>query len=140
WSRDILTKLDDYLEIEKEVLARQKTMDDDQEEKNMIIEFFRGKLEDLGHDADRDKILLPSTIIADWVSEATREKYATNRASAFLKGLSISYLSKSDRNGKRMWLWTGGHSDKHKDSIPGDHWRPYKAAGLPIQQAGPPIW
>lgn len=126
WERDVLTKLDDYLAIEKEIKTRQDVIDDDQSEKEFIIEHFRHKLEELGHDPDRHKVLIPSAIIADWVSEATRERYATNRASAFLKGLNVPYLSKSDREGKRMWMWTGKQADPHGDAVSGDRYRPYR--------------
>src|SRR5262249_30383990 len=94
WAKHILAKLPDYLEVEDLIKTRQKAMDDDQTEKYLIIDFFREKLEKLGHDSLRDKVLIPSVVAAEWVSEATRERYATNRASAFLKGMAIPMLSK----------------------------------------------
>ena len=121
WERDILSKLDHYLDLESEIKARQDSIDDDQDEKEIIIEFFRTKLEEFKHNPDGDAVLIPSATIAEWVSQATRKNYATNQASAFLNGLSISNLSKSDRNGQRCWMWTGNQA-KSKTPVSFDEW------------------
>jgi hypothetical protein len=107
WERDVLTKLADYRKVEDEIKNRQGAIDDDQEEKELIIEFFRDRLIQCGHDPETDAILIPSAVVARWISEATRKHYASNQASAFLRGLAIPMLHKSDRSGSRIWQWTG---------------------------------
>jgi hypothetical protein len=110
WERDVLSKLDHCLELESEIKERQDAIDDDQDEKQVIIEFFKAKLEEFKHNPDHDAVLIPSATVAEWISLATRKNYATNQASAFLNGLSIINLSKSDRDGKRYWKWTGAQA------------------------------
>jgi hypothetical protein len=112
WERDVLTKLRDYRMVEQEIKSRQDAIDDDQGERELIIETFREKLNQRGHNPDTEAILIPAAVAAEWVSEATRERYATNKASAFLKGLSISNLSKSDRGIGRGWVWSGDNADR----------------------------
>lgn len=110
WSRDILTKLPDYPGIEKEIRKRQDDLDSDEEEKDLVIDYIRNMLAAYGFNPDTQAILIPSSTICEWIQGATNKKLPTNHASAFLKGLSILNLKKSDRKGKRNWIWTGNNA------------------------------
>jgi hypothetical protein len=107
WERDVLGKVKDWRELQPEIRARQQSVEDDDDERSHIIEFFSQQLEERSHFPDEEMVFIPALVAAEWVSEATRTNYATNRASAFLGGLSIPRLRKSDRGTLRGWVWTG---------------------------------
>jgi hypothetical protein len=107
WEQDVLCKVDGYEELQAVILDRQGSMDDDEDERSLLIYAIREQIQNQGFDPDTDQVLIPSQVLAYWVTLATRVRYPTNRASAFIASLSIPNLRKSDRNGQRLWLWTG---------------------------------
>lgn len=107
WERDVLGKTIGWGQIQTEIKFRQQAVDDDDEERNHVAEYFAEQLTMRSHDPDSQTVFIPSVTVAEWVSDATRTKYPTNRASAFLNGLSISGLRKSNRGERRGWIWTG---------------------------------
>ncbi len=109
WERDVLGKTFGWGMIQTEIVKRQKAVDDDDDERSHVAQFFVERLEERGHFADSETVRIPSLIAAEWVSDATRTKLPTNRASAFIRGLSIPQLRPS-RTGGRGWVWTGANS------------------------------
>ena len=86
-------------------------MDDDDEERTHLAEYFAEQLTQRSHDPATETVFIPSVTAAEWVSCETRINYATNRASALLKGLSIPTLRKGDHKAQRGWIWTGKASE-----------------------------
>jgi hypothetical protein len=107
WERDVLGKFSDHDALQVEIRERQRAMDDDEDERSIILEFIKQKIELTGRNPDTCAVLITAHDMAGLISEATRTKYPTNRASALLANLSLPNLRKSDRNGTRNWLWTG---------------------------------
>ena len=89
------------------LVERQGSIDDDNSDRNTVRDFIRTQLEGLGHDPQKSLILIPSALMAEWASQATRTHYATNKASSFIGGLSIPELTKQDSKDMRGWLWIG---------------------------------
>jgi len=110
WERDVLGKTLAWGTLQTEIVNRQKAVDDDDDERSHVAQFFVERLTERGHDPVKETIRIPSLTAAEWVSDATRTKYPTNRASAFLSGLSIACLRKSNRGGWRGWVWTGANT------------------------------
>lgn len=107
WERDVLGKTLAWGTLQTEIRSRQHAVDDDDDERLHVAQFFVERLDQRGHDPDKETVRIPSLLAAEWVSDATRTKYPTNRASAFLSGLAIPQLRKSNRGGWRGWIWTG---------------------------------
>jgi hypothetical protein len=107
WERHVLGKVPEWAKLQDLILERQRAIDDDDEDRQLVIDHFREELKVRGHDPDGERIFVPSAEAAAWVSTATRTAYPTNKASSFLNGLSISELRKSDRGKARGWIWTG---------------------------------
>jgi hypothetical protein len=126
WERDVLGKTLAWATLQTEIVKRQKAIDDDDDERSHVAQFFVERLKERGHMPDLETVRIPSLIAAEWVSDATRTKYPTNRASAFLGGLSIPQLRKSNRSGWRGWVWKGEKSQdleaRELGSLPGPVW------------------
>ncbi len=115
WERDVLGKTTDWAVTQRTIKSRQEDIDDDDDERRLVAECFAEQLKLRLHDPDAETVLIPSLIAAEWVSAATRTVYPTNKASAFLSGLSIPTLRKSDRGAKsggRGWVWTGKNAQR----------------------------
>lgn len=120
WEGEVLSKVGQCSALQQVIVDRQKDIDDDDDERDHMIEFFRTELERRGHEPDVQTVLIPSVVAAEWVSDATRTPYPTNRASAFIAGLSIPQLRKSDRGKIRGWVWIGEESEDKEARKLGD--------------------
>jgi hypothetical protein len=107
WERDVLGKTIGWARIQTEIKNRQQAVDDDDEEQTLLAQHFTEQLTQRSHDPETQTIFIPSLTAAEWVSDATRTRYPTNRASAFLSGLSIPTLRKGKYKKQRGWIWTG---------------------------------
>ena len=85
WEEDVLSRLPDPTGAQTVIAERQQAVDVEEEETNLIAEFFQNKLSDLTYDTDREQILVPSKIAARWLNEATNENITTAAASRRLK-------------------------------------------------------
>lgn len=111
WESGVLSRTDMLAECQKIIAERQGAIDDDAGTTSQVALFFAKKLEELGYDPKYDAVIIPSEITAQWLSEATRTRYATNAASTCLRGLGIPNLTKHDGNDVRGWAWRGADSD-----------------------------
>jgi hypothetical protein len=108
WEEAVLTRVGDPSECQQVILERQQDVDADDEEADLVREAFIHELEYRGHTpAAEAKVLIPSSVAADIVNEATGESRPKNKASGYLKTLKIKELRKSDRGVGKGWLWTG---------------------------------
>ncbi len=111
WERDVLGKTFGWNEIVPEIKRRQQVVDDDHEDRIHLAEFFAEQLTQRMHNPETETVFIPSVTAAEWVSDATRVRYATNRASSFLSNLSIPTLHKGNTKSQRGWIWTGKASE-----------------------------
>lgn len=80
WERDILSRLPDPLEAQTVILERQGEADVEQEEAEVLEDYFRAQLTMLRYDIDRDRIFLPSAVVCKWVNTAANEQYGATAA------------------------------------------------------------
>jgi hypothetical protein len=112
WERAVLAKLDCPHELQDLILARQRQLDDDESEAQLVADFFRDSLLRHGCDPDRERIFIPNADALVWVNSALGESQPKNRASTKLKNLGIPQLQRDSAKdsrgyGCRGWLWTG---------------------------------
>jgi hypothetical protein len=55
-------------------------MDDDEDERGLIMASIKAQIRRDGLDPDTEAVLIPAQVMADWVSQATREKMPTNKS------------------------------------------------------------
>jgi hypothetical protein len=110
WEAGVLSRVGDPSECQKVIAERQEAVDDDANEAATVRDAFRAELQRRGHDPDAEALWIPSAVAAEVVCAATNERYAINKASAYLGTLSIPELRKSDLGGGRGWAWRGRQS------------------------------
>lgn len=109
WEADVLAKVDDFQKCQALIVERQGSIDDDNQEKALVVEHFRERIKPR-RDPDTSVVFIPSRVAARWLEEATGDKRATNKATNYLAGLGIPELRKSSDDGARGWRWTGATS------------------------------
>jgi hypothetical protein len=118
WEAGVLSRVPDPSECQKVIAERQEAIDDDAAEAATMREAFRVELHQREHDPEHDAVWIPSAEAAVVVNAATGERYAVNRAGAYLGTLSIPELRRSDRNGQRGWAWRGLQADSGATLVP----------------------
>jgi hypothetical protein len=122
WERDVLSKTDMLPKCQDLIVERQNAVDDDNEERDQVVELFEAKLKLFQHPRTA-RVRIPSITAFHWLKEISPVK-SVNAASAMLRRMAIKQLSKNDKGNSRGWIWTPEESDP--DSEPWD----WGAAGL----------
>jgi hypothetical protein len=113
WENNVLARLDianDCLDV---VLRRRGEVDVEEEEAGDIEEYFRGKLEWLGYDVDRDDVFIPNAILTYWYNKATGSRERTRVVKTIIKQMRkekkltrlMDYKGEKGRGAR----WTGEH-------------------------------
>lgn len=85
WERDIVARLHEPEEVQKVIRERQHITDVDQEETQIVEDYFREQLSDYQYSTETDKVFIPSKIATKWFNEATNERLSTIKVSRSLK-------------------------------------------------------
>lgn len=107
WEQAVLARLHDPQRLQEVIRERQATIDDDEEDKDIILEAIYHRIRGDGHVPDQACVLITSKDMAVIINEALNEQLPVNRASSFVKTLGIPELRKSDRGCARGWIWCG---------------------------------
>lgn len=115
WERDVLSRLPEPAEAQKIIAERQQVADVESEESAIIEDAFRWKLRGLRYDPDIDRIFIPSTIAAKWLSDILNDRLSTTAASRrlgqFVDEGAFECLTKSpSRTHGRGFYWCGQES------------------------------
>jgi hypothetical protein len=115
WERDILARLPVLEEAQQVTLDRQRDADVEAEETDLIEEYFRGQLGNLGYTPEADRVHIPSGVAADWFNAATGQRLLVSAAARTLKQLHTESRLKvlqpnpSKTHGRGL-LWIGEES------------------------------
>ncbi len=85
WEGEVIARGEQPEEVQKLIRERQQTTDVDQEETQIIEDYFREKLSDYHYSTDTDKVYIPSKVATNWFNEATNERLSTIKVSRSLK-------------------------------------------------------
>lgn len=118
WERAVLSRVADPSEAQKVVEERQREVDDDAAEADVVRSGFVAELKRHGHDPERGAVFIPAGEAARIVAEATGEKRATNKATTYLRMLAIPELRKSAESGARGWRWVGKAAAPETSALP----------------------
>ncbi|QDT57308.1 hypothetical protein Pan44_53760 [Caulifigura coniformis] len=112
WEHDVLTRSAEPADAQRTILERQELVDADQEECSVLQDYFAGKLREYGYDPEKDRVFILSTIAAQWLSEAMRDKFTTTASTQKLKQMicersvvTLSVIVRKDWG--RGFVWTG---------------------------------
>jgi hypothetical protein len=111
WERSVLARLPEPTEAQSIIIERQGQVDAEQEENELIQDYFAERLEGLGYDAQEDRILIPSGVAARWFNEVNSSRDSTTAVSRCLKRLineqRIRNLSEAKgRTHGRGFVWS----------------------------------
>jgi hypothetical protein len=69
------------------ITQRRGAVDVEEEEGQVIEDYFAHRLAALGYDTDRDDVFIPNNLAADWYNHATGDKYKVTAVTRSLKQL-----------------------------------------------------
>lgn len=110
WEDAVLSKMPDAAECQRFLRERQGDIDDDNEEADEIREFIRDRISGKGHDPDTSLLIIPSSLMAEWVGEVKKKPLATNTSTSLVNGLGIKELVYNRKGDQRGFMWIGAHN------------------------------
>ena len=116
WEEAVLCRLPKPAESQKLIIERQASCDADQDESDLIEDYFRSRLHGLGYDHERHSVRIPVTTVAQWYNLATGDKQKTQGVTKRLKQyadekqMHCLQPDPSRRYG-RCFIWVGEHCD-----------------------------
>jgi hypothetical protein len=115
WERDVLSRLPEPEDAQKVILERQGSADVEQEEHDIIEEFFRGRLERLGYNPEAQRVRIPVAIAARWYVWATGDNLRVSAVSRLLnaaidEGKMRRIRRDAGRAFGRCFLWAGQYA------------------------------
>jgi hypothetical protein len=118
WENDVLARVGNPAECLRVIAERQSEVDEDTAEADVVRQAFIEELRLRGHDPEQETVWIPSAILAGIVNAATNEKKPTNKATAYLRTLTIPELKESRRGTGRGWTWWGHGGTPNVDAVP----------------------
>lgn len=111
WENDILATLDNPERCQKVILQRQKEVDSDERESEMVADYFREQLRRKhGQNPETCHVFIRQDRIAQWVEDATSLGLAKTKVTPYLTALGIPELTQRRTKNERGWCWRGLHA------------------------------
>jgi hypothetical protein len=116
WERDVLSKIYGAAEAQGVYLQRQREVDGDAEETDLVEDFFRQQLASLGYNTDTQAIFIPAGIANRWVCVSLNERHSVTATSRKLnQHIDAKKFACLCRNLCNKWgrgfIWEGGEYD-----------------------------
>ena len=111
WEQQVLAKVaEDPKKLQAAILKRQKEIDADDSEANLVANCFREKLKEYRQDPKTCHVSVRIDIVAQWVEEATELGMAKTKVTPYLATLPIPELYQKRTNKGSVWCWRGPKS------------------------------
>jgi hypothetical protein len=109
WESEVLARVAEPADCQKVISERQEEVDDDATEAELVRQEFVALLTKKQHSPEHAVVWFDSKTAAFFCNRALSEKRPVNKASTYLRTLSIPELSPNKRPawGGRGWLWRG---------------------------------
>lgn len=112
WEQAVLAPMDDPAGCQALILERQGEMDDDEHDRDLVLDYFRDQLVTRlrlgpGQTVDTVRAFIPSKLAGEWLSELMHHTYATNRATPYLRTLCLRELQYKPSSSKPGFIWRG---------------------------------
>ena len=116
WEAGVLSKLPRAEGCQRLFMERQESIDDDNEDRDIVADCFRSQILRCDKDPIDHKLFITSATAARWVNRATNKNMETNQASKYLKGLGIPELRKGKSDGIVGWVWCGPECNREANA------------------------
>lgn len=115
WESEVLSRVNLVAECQQTILERQRAIDGDQDETEVVADFLRDQLARGigGQKLNRNQVSVSSQDMADLIDQATGRKLSLANVKTYLANLGIPELDQRKAHGVMRWLWTG------PDFVPG---------------------
>jgi hypothetical protein len=125
WEQHVLCRLPDPSEAQRVILERQGEANCEQEEAEIIEDYFANQLWKLGYHWQTCQVRIPNEVAARWYCWATNDKAKTTAVTRKLKQLSSEGQLKRiapdpSRSYGRCFIWTGSAADVVGEPIAND--------------------
>jgi hypothetical protein len=117
FEKEVLAKVKDPEKCKAVIAQRQAHIDDDSHEADLVAAYIRLRLCDERQNPDSCCFFFTTAEITTWLQQATGTKLPINKATPFLRHLSIPELTYSKKNGVPGWVWRGRKASKEQKSI-----------------------
>lgn len=112
WEKQVLAKVSDPTTCQKVILRRQKEIDADDSEANLVGNCFREKLTAMGQDPQGCHVSVRIDTVAKWVEDATALNLAKTKVTPYLAMLPIPELYQKRMKHGSVWCWRGPKAAK----------------------------
>ncbi|MDB5350433.1 MAG: hypothetical protein JWN86_1680 [Planctomycetota bacterium] len=112
WEQGVPARVEDPEACQALIRERQGEMDDDEHDRDLVLAYFREQLAAKstlrdGETVDTIRAFIPSRVAGEWLSEPMHFAYPTNKATTFLKTLSLRELQHRTSSKKPGFIWRG---------------------------------
>ncbi len=118
WEGAVLSRVESPNQCQELFLSRQGESDVEQEEGEIIEDYFADRLRWLDYDPERNDVFIPNPIVVRWYNKATGDKRKTTAVTRMLHQLAsekriyqIKPKAKQPGTGTRGVQWIGHHAD-----------------------------
>jgi hypothetical protein len=107
WEMGVLSRVHNPAACQAAIVERQKGYDDDDAEQDAIADYFRDRLQEVGHPPATAVVKIKPIRVAEWLSVVMGTRIAANRASNLLAQAQVPELRQCRTRDERYWLWRG---------------------------------
>jgi hypothetical protein len=112
WEKQVLAKVSDPEACQKVILKRQKEIDADDNDANLVANHFRAKLKQFDQDPETCHVGVRIDTVAQWVEEATGLGLTKTKVTPYLATLPIRELYQKHTKRGSVWCWRGPQAKK----------------------------
>src|SRR5258708_7488341 len=94
WEASVLSRVKDPLKCQKVILVRQRNVDDDQDESDLVAARFREKLSWEKQNPDTCCVFIRTSTLAEWLGALNGGQMHQTRVTPYLKTLGIPELER----------------------------------------------
>lgn len=113
WEASVLSKVKDPQKCQKIILTRQRKVDDDQDEADLVAAHIREKLGKEKQKPDTCCVFIRTSLLAEWLTELKDGKMDQTKVTPYLKNLGVRELKRAPRKATGAgWVWRGRKAKK----------------------------
>jgi hypothetical protein len=123
WEREVLACVTEPEKAQCVIIERQGETNVDNEEAEIIEEYFADRLAELGYDPEIAVVRIPKPLGSEWFIKATNDRaMTTNKITRLIKqfineGKIRRITEDSSRTFGRCWIWYGSAADKTSSAL-----------------------
>jgi hypothetical protein len=103
----VLAKLKNPDEVRATILERQREVDDERYECELVAAYIRRRLKSARYDPDTACVFMSTAELTEWLELATGDRKHVTRTTPYLTALAIPELRRSTKDGVHGWIWRG---------------------------------